>query len=179
MSEDAPQVPRSWPPHKDAYRMLTEMGLVAYGCTVTWAQLEPLFGIKREVSASTRFSPFLAAWLELKQLYEGDGFLLTERGMNGEGFRVLERQEMAEAVKVRELRKADDSLRKSLVLSQVPRDGLKHDEVKKLDHWEAMTAIVGASAKWFLRRRSLPSPESTASSLSNILKSKAAPTDTP
>lgn len=158
---------KSWPPHKYALETVQESGELDYGRTIVWARIEELFGYAREGETEWKFR---AEWIEFCKLIKETGFSLTERGMHGEGVRVLQREEMADYVKTKEIAKANDSLRHSLMLSQVPREGLELREVKKLDHWETKSAVVGATSKVLLRKRSLPSPEMVTKSINQIAK---------
>ena len=63
----------------------------------------------------------------------------------------------------RQLNKAaNDALRDSITLAQVPRLGLSPEEQGKLDRMEVMAAFVGAVMKNLLRRRRLPWTEEEA-----------------
>lgn len=156
-----------WPPHKHAFQQLHACGEVEYGNAVLWPRLEELFGMKRDITDWK----FRGEYLAMRLCFEEAGYLLSERGMNGEGVRIMNREEMADVVRQREFTKANDSLRKSLTLSKVPRDGLADDTIRKLDHWETKLAVVGATSKLLLRKRSLPSPQNAVGVLRQSLNS--------
>jgi len=140
-----------WPPHRHAFEQLEER--LGYGEQFTWHEVCDLL----EINPAKRDSwVFLQEWLGLKHAIENEGFLVTERGMNGKGFRLLLREEMAARVRASENRKADDSIRKSFVLSQVPRDDLAPEDAAALDHWENKAAILGAAGKTLIRKRKVP-----------------------
>ena len=149
-----------WPPHKHAFEQLEAR--LAYGGQFTWDEVCDLLGIaptKRESLV------FLQEWLGLKGAIENEGFLVTERGMNGKGFRLLLREEMAARVRASEHRKAHDSIRKSLVLSKVPRDDLAPEDMAALDHWENKAAILGAAGMALIRKRKVPPVEMVVKSI--------------
>jgi hypothetical protein len=154
-----------WPPSEYALEQLKEMGLINYGQQIEWAVIEKLLD-----SGPREDWPFRSQYLSLVDLLKNMGYIVTQRGMNDLGVRILSREEMAEVIKDRETAKANDSLRNSLTLSRVPRDGLKEHEVKKLDHWETKTAIVGATSKILLRKRSLPMPEKAVETVKKLSK---------
>lgn len=152
-----------WPPHKYAFAELVKRGRLDYGKSVTWEEIEELINLGPREGWK-----FRGEYLSLCQLIKESGYLSTERGMNEAGFRILTRQEMADAVKNKELSKCNDTIRNSVMLSKVPRDGLSETESKKLDHWEEKTAVAGATAKVLLRKRSLPTPEMAIKSIRQI-----------
>lgn len=158
----------AWPPHKHAFQKLCAGDEVDYGITITWARLEELFGMKRELGDWK----FRGEYLSLRLCFEEAGYLLTERGVSETGVRIMTREEMADVVRQREFNKANDSLRKSLTLAKVPRDGLPDAEVRKLDHWETKLAVIGATAKLLLRKRSLPSPQNAVGALKQSLENQ-------
>lgn len=152
-----------WPPHKYALAQLEKQGRIRYNEVIRWAELEKLID-----SGPREEWAFRGQYLCLADALKQQGFLLTQRGMNDEGVRILSREEMADVIREREHNKANDSLRNSLTLSKVPRDGLEPHQVKKLDHWETKSALVGATAKVLLRKRNLPSPEMAIKSIKQI-----------
>lgn len=152
-----------WPPHKAAFSELESRELIFYGSQITWDLLTDLINLGDRDDWR-----FRGEYLELCQKLKEEGFMATERGMNGTGIRLLTREEMAGAVKRREHAKANSSIRNSIMLSQVPRGGLPEERAKALDHWEAKSALVGATTKMLLRRRSLPSPEMQIKSINQI-----------
>lgn len=156
---------KKWPPSQHAFEQMKKDGVAQYGSVIKWDYICEMFGIDDREGW-----PFRTEWFKLRELFEEDGFLLTEKDQNEEGFRFLDRLEMADAVKCREIKKANDSLRKSITLSKVPREKLAESEVKKLDHWEAKAALIGATSKVLLRKRSLPSPEMAIKSVNHYLK---------
>ena len=159
----------TWPPSKFAFEQMTAAGEVKYGASITWKRIEELFKITDRDGW-----PFRGEWFALRGMFEDAGLFVTEAKMNDIGFRFLDRVEMADAVRHRESKKSDDSLRKSLALSKVPRGGLAEHEVKKIDHWEAKAALIGATSKVLLRKRSLPSPEMAIRSVKEYLRDAAA-----
>ena len=147
------QEPIPLPAWRHAFDVLHERGRIDYGIVIKWPELLDVMQLKREQMDSWAFR---SEWLAFRDVCQSeDGLLITERGMNDEGFRFLSREEMADHVKTREIKKANDSLRKSVCLGRVPRDGLDDDQVKKLDHWENKVAFVGAVQKTLLRKRNL------------------------
>jgi len=160
---------KTWPPSKFAFEQMQAAGEVKYGLAIPWERIEELFGINDRESW-----PFRGEWFALRGMFEEAGLFVTEAKMNDIGFRFLDRVEMADAVRNRENKKSDDSLRKSLALSKVPRDGLAENDVKKIDHWEAKAALIGATSKVLLRKRSLPSPEMAIRSVKEYLKDATA-----
>lgn len=155
--------PEQWPPHKAAFAKLTEEGLISYGSQISWEKLTDLINMGDRDDWR-----FRGEYLNLCQRLKEEGFLSTERGMNDMGIRLLTREEMAIAVKNRELSKATDSIRNSLMLSNVPRDDMAEEKVKALDHWEEKSALIGATSKVLLRKRNLPSPEMAVKSIQQI-----------
>ena len=153
-----------WPPHKYALQKLKETEKLAYGQIITWELLQSLIN-----RGPIDEWPFRGEYMELCRLAKEEGFLLSQTSTNGEGVRVLSREEMATAVHNREASKANDSLRNSLMLSRVPKDGLSEKEVRKIEHWETKAAIIGAASKHLLKKRSLPSPEMVIKSLRQTL----------
>lgn len=151
---------KEWPPHKYALNELKKSEEIGYGKTISWERIESLLdrGPRDEW-------PFKGEFIELCQLLKEDGFLVTQSGMDGEGVRILNREEMSANVRNKEMGKANDSLRNSLMLSKVPRDNLDLKTVKGLDHWETKTAVVGATVKVLLRKRNLPTPEAAVRSV--------------
>jgi len=143
-----------WPPYKYALRMLEERGRLQYGSVIDWDELEKLIN-----RGPRNFWPFRNQYVSLCAELKKMGFISTERGMNDRGIRILERLEMADYIRQKETQKANNSLLMSLSLSKVPRDGLKENEAKKLDHWETKTAVIGATSKVLLRKRTLPAPQ--------------------
>lgn len=158
-----------WPPNRHAFDQLREMGKVGYGESVSFDVLIDLFKVGSDLTSWK----FRGEYLALRQLFEEHGFLVTERGMNGNGFRVLNREEMADLVRQRETNKANDSLRKSLTLSLVPRDGMAEVDARKIDHWETKAAVIGATSKLLLRKRSLPQPDQAVKSIRQQLQQGA------
>ena len=156
---------KSWPPHKYAMEELTKSGELAYGAEIAYSRIEALFGYGRQGAQDWKFR---GEWIQLCARVKEAGFLFSEAGCPPDTFRVLKREEMADAVKRRELASANASLRHSLMLANVPRKELKPHEVKKLDHWETKSAVVGATAKVLLRKRNLPSPEMAVKSLRQL-----------
>lgn len=152
-----------WPPHKYTLNELKKRELIKYGAEIPWDLLEKLIN-----SGPRNEWNFKAQYIEFSQALKEEGFMLSETKMNGLGVRILDRQEMAEVVKRNEYKKANDSLRNSLMLSQVPRAGLSPHEQKKLDHWETKTAVVGATGKVLLRKRSLPPPDMVVKSVKQL-----------
>ncbi len=155
----------SWPPSKAAFEDLKER--FEYGLIVRWEELEEFFETEHRDNWD-----FRTHWLNLIRLIETEGFFVTERGQAGKGFRFLNRREMADHVKARENKKAHDSMRKSLCLSKIPREGLSELEAKKIDHWENKSAVLAATAMAILRKRELPSPEMMTKSVRQILATK-------
>lgn len=162
---------RTSPDHKYAFESLMTSGEADYGKIVEWERVEELFGMKGKAQTEK----FRFKYISMSGLFQDAGFLLTEGGMNGKGFRFLTREEMADKVRQRETNKANDSLRKSLTLSRVPREGLAQAEIQKLDHWEVKTAVIGATSKLLLRKRSLPSPQNVVSNLRSDLNQPPTP----
>lgn len=163
MTDDT-QEPKVWPPHKYAFEELSK-GELRYDAVIKWERFEGLLGVKRTGVTEWKFR---GEWMSLTRLVKEAGFLFTERGMHDKGVRVLSRDEMADTVRQRELGKANDSLRNSLMLSNVPRENLSLSDIKKLDHWETKAAVVGATAKVLLRKRNLPSPEMAVKSVRQL-----------
>lgn len=157
---------KSYPSEQEAFKQI--MSVIEYGATFQWPTVCDWMGFDVSVVELPRTWEFNQPWMKLVKLLEHEGYFLTERGMNGKGFRILERTEMAEYVKNKELRAANQSLENSLCLSKVPRDGLNDSDLKKLDHWEEKSALVGATAKVLLRKRNLPSPEMTIKSIKQM-----------
>lgn len=164
MSSTSDEV-KQWPPHKHAISVLEGNGTLAYGKFIPWTTIEQLFNCGDRDDWA-----FRSEYIKFSDKLKESGFLLTECGTNGEGIRILTREEMAAAVKSRELSKANDSLRNSRMLSNVPRDGLSEATIKALDHWETKTAVVGATSKVLLRRRHLPTPEMAIKSITTSAK---------
>lgn len=155
-----------WPPSKHAYSVLMEGGEIDYGKEIPWKRIEELL----DLDCSRDDWRFRGEYLNLRMMLEADGYLVTERGMDSAGLRILTREEMADKIRQREFSKANDSLRKSLTLAMVPREGMSSADVKKLDHWETKTAVIGATHKMLLRRRSLPAPQNAINELKKTLK---------
>ena len=152
-----------WPPHKYAHEQLTKSGEVEYGNIISWKRIHELFR-----SGPRDQWPFIGEWMNFTNILKLDGFVVTERGMNDKGVRILTREEMADYVRHKETNKANDSLKNSLMLSKVPTEGLSEEHIKKLGHWSDKAALVGATAKVFLRKKNLPSPEMAIKSLRSI-----------
>lgn len=152
-----------WPPYKNAINQLQKLGLIKYGAEISWQLLEELIDMgDRE---SWRFkSQFIILTAQLKNM----GFMLSQKGLNGTGVRILKREEMADLVNRREFYKAHDTLRNSQMLSEVPRDDMAESDIKKLDHWEHKTAILGATAIAILRRRKLPPADMAVKSIRQL-----------
>lgn len=153
------------PPERHAFETLVASGELTFGKQILWGRLSTLFG--------EPYNPESWKWrgryLSFVKLAKGSGFFITEDSMQQKGVRVRLREEVAEHVRTRENRKANDSLFTSLAVAAIPREGLKSEEVKALDHWEMKSAVVGATAKLLLRRRSLPDPRNTAKTINQIL----------
>lgn len=157
---------KAYPAEREAFMHI--MDRIEYGATFEWDDVCAWMGLPVEAANLPREWEFNQPWLRLSKMLESEGFFSTERGMNGSGFRILTREEMAHHVKCRELRSANVSLSNSVVLGKVPRDGMSDSDIKKLDHWEEKSALIGATAKVLLRKRNLPSPEMVIRSVKQI-----------
>lgn len=154
---------KQWPPHKYALAELKTRELVKYGSEIPWELIEELFD-----SGPRSEWPFRTQYMKLCEALKDEGFWPSEARMNGLGIRLLNREEMADRVKAEHVKAANASLNQSLMLSKVPRENLSYAEVKKLDHWETKAAVIGATAKVLLRRRSLPTPTNVIKSITQL-----------
>jgi len=111
---------------------------------------------------------FISQYMSLVDQLKLHGYIVTQKGVHDTGIRILNREEMAEVVKEREYKKANDSVRNSLTLSKVPRTDLETHEVKKLDHWETKSALIGATVKVLARKRNLPTPSKVVESIKKL-----------
>ena len=157
---------KAYPPEVEAYRQLKTQ--IDYGAEFMWKDVLQWMGLPPTAAEAPRGWDFNDPWMKLSKMLESDGYLVTERGMNAKGFRVMQRLEMADYIKSNQYRAANKSLEASLCLSRVPREGLEKHEVKKLDHWEEKTALIGATGKVLLRKKNLPSPEMVVKSIKQV-----------
>lgn len=145
---------RNAPPlHPEMFETLNSAGRMRYGAAFKWDEILPM--LKMSMADLDSWG-FREEWIPFRQMCMDElGLIATERGMDGTGFRFLDRDEMASYVCNKEMRKARDSIRNSVCLSMVPRDGLDAQNQRKLDHWEAKSAFVGAVSQALLRKRKL------------------------
>lgn len=155
---------KKYPPYKHAIAELENRGLLKYGSRIKWEIMQELIGVNDRESWA-----FRGQMLELSAKLKEDGFLTTEKNMNGEGIRIQSREEMADSVRNREMAKANDSMRNSIMLSNVPREKMDEKDIAKLDHWEEKSALMGATSKMLLSKRKLPSPELVIKSVKEIV----------
>jgi len=151
-----------WPPSKYALERLMEENRISYGAFISFEDIEKLFNVGDRTSTK-----FIFQMIEFRSLLKWEGFAVTERDTK-DGIRILDREEMADHVRRKESSKANNSIRNSLMLSKVPREGMKEEDVKSLDHWENKSAVLGAVTKNLIRKRNLPNPETAVKSVRQI-----------
>lgn len=149
--------PRRLPLYEQAFETLDQAGKIDYGVAVLWPEFCDMLGVQYDGGRVLMTWGFRKEFIGFRQCCQDlRGMIVTERGENEQGFRFLKREELLSYVRQRELKKAQDSMRKSGVLSQCPRDGLDAQYVARMEHLEAKTAFLASIQMRLLRQRKLP-----------------------
>lgn len=132
---------------------LEEQGQLRYGQHIEWGIFCSYFRIEKPPAEG--WEEGLGEYISFCDAMAHRGFKVTTRGLKGAGFRIMDRHEMAERVRDDIRAKANLVLRDSIMLSQVPRDGLDDKNIRELDHMETKASYIGAEMKRMLLRRRL------------------------
>lgn len=146
---------RKYPVEKHVFEQLEDA--IDYGEVVKWHIIEEIADMPRLVHGIVD-PKFAFMWMQVSQMLEGRGFFTTERGMNGEGFRVLQREEVASHNDKKVKQDIKQWERRVVGMSCVSRDGMSHDEQRKLDHIQNKVVMMAEVNKHLMRKRNLPMP---------------------
>ena len=154
------------PLHKHVYDHISS--ILEYGAYIPWSDIEAEIEMTRFDDNGKSTAWLYKFEMPFREYMVSQGWFITEKGCNEEGFRVLNPEEVADAVRKGEMRKAKDTMRKAIGMSNVSREDMSDDDKAKLDFEERRTAMMGETTAHLLRKRTLP-PPSTMESVRKLL----------
>jgi Arc/MetJ-type ribon-helix-helix transcriptional regulator len=155
------------PLHQHVYDHIDS--LLGYGAYIPWSDIEAEIEIPRLDKDGRKSNTWLYKFeMPFREYMVSQGWFITEKGCSEEGFRILNQEEVADAVRKGEIRKAKDTMRKAIGMSQVSREDMKDEDKVKLDFEERRTAMIGETTAHLLRKRTLP-PPATMESIRKLL----------